>query len=175
MDINLDDLGNGLIGLTEKWGAFLAEAGGYCFYKNKHKPGIPLQVIGPIKDTINIHWDYKDTTQYINSYQDDEEAVEHGACSVAISIIFRLTKYTVIERSSKGGGFDYWLGDKESDYPFQRKARLEVSGIMNGNKNLIRKRVNEKIAQTEKSKHLNLPAIIAVTEFSRPELNLVEK
>ena len=44
---------------------------------------------------------------------------------------FFVGQYTVIHRSRKGTGFDYWLGDEknEDELPLQSKARLEVSGI----------------------------------------------
>jgi hypothetical protein len=46
-------------------------------------------------------------------------------------LIRQLTQFTVIERSRKGTGFDYWLGseDEAGELPFQNKVRLEVSGI----------------------------------------------
>src|ERR1035438_522994 len=37
----------------------------------------------------------------------------------------------VVLRSRKGTGFDYWLG-KGGDAAFAAKARLEVSGILDG-------------------------------------------
>lgn len=74
----------------------------------------------------------------------------------------------MIRRSPKLTGFDYWLGDKESDYPFQDKARLEISGILKGTKSQINQRLNEKLKQTKRTDHLNLPALVVIVEFSRP-------
>jgi hypothetical protein len=48
----------------------------------------------------------------------------------AILLMRALTGYTVIERSRKGTGFDWWLGTE--DNLFQGKVRLEVSGILRG-------------------------------------------
>lgn len=71
------------------------------------------------------------------------------------------------QRSRKGTGFDYWLGD-EADMPFQNKARLEVSGIRNGDQKIIKARVREKLTQTEVSDKTRLPAYVVVVEFGRP-------
>ena len=62
----------------------------------------------------------------------------------------RLTKLTIIERSvkRKGFGFDFWLNSiDEKDILFQRKARLEVSGIRQGSESIIQSRVNMKLKQ----------------------------
>ncbi len=91
-------------------------------------------------------------------------------------LIDKLTPYTVIERSRKGTGFDYWLSTKdETDaLPFQNKVRLEVSGIRRGNDSRVRARVKQKIEQTNPSDGV-LPAYIIVIEFSRPLSFITEK
>jgi hypothetical protein len=73
----------------------------------------------------------------------------------------------VIQRSRKGTGFDYWLGD-ESYMPFESKARLEVSGIRNGDQKVVTARVRAKLMQTEVSDVTSLPAYIVVVEFGHP-------
>jgi hypothetical protein len=47
-------------------------------------------------------------------------------------------------------------------------ARLEVSGIRNGNRGKINARVKQKTEQTRASDAQGLPAYIIVVEFSRP-------
>ncbi len=82
-----------------------------------------------------------------------------------------MTALTVIERSRKGTGFDYWLGTQGSTatLPFDRMARLEVSGIRSkGNRSQINARVKQKTEQTRASDAQGLPAYIIVVEFSRP-------
>ncbi|BAU14873.1 hypothetical protein LEP3755_54280 [Leptolyngbya sp. NIES-3755] len=89
---------------------------------------------------------------------------------VAFLLILQLTDLTVIERSRKGTGFDYWLGSQDSatTLPFERMARLEVSGIRRGNRGQVNTRVKQKIEQTRTSDAQGLPAYIIVVEFSRP-------
>jgi len=74
--------------------------------------------------------------------------------------------YEVIQRSRKGTGFDYWMGD-ESALPFQNKARLEISGIRKGGESDIKTRVKQKLKQTNQSDG-KLPAYVIVIEFGRP-------
>jgi hypothetical protein len=89
---------------------------------------------------------------------------------MAFLLILQLTDLTVIERSRKGTGFDYWLGTQGSTttLPFERMARLEVSGIRKGNRSQINARVKQKTEQTRPSDARGLPAYIIVIEFSRP-------
>ncbi|TAF58742.1 MAG: hypothetical protein EAZ60_01650 [Oscillatoriales cyanobacterium] len=52
--------------------------------------------------------------------------------------------------------------------PFERMARLEVSGIRKGDRSQINARVKLKTEQTRTSDAQGLPAYIIVVEFSRP-------
>jgi len=79
-----------------------------------------------------------------------------------------LTNLKVIRRSPKETGFDYWLGKKDDNFPFQEKARLEVSGILKGSISQINQRLKEKMEQTKQSDDLNLPAYVIIVEFSTP-------
>ena len=79
------------------------------------------------------------------------------------------TDYTVIERSRKGTGFDYMLGDRQEPF-FIPKARLEVSGIMHETDgNTVEQRFRQKSKQTLKTDTTRLPAYVAVVEFSKPK------
>jgi hypothetical protein len=52
--------------------------------------------------------------------------------------------------------------------PFQRMARLEVSGIRKGSQGQINARIKQKTEQSRASDAGGLPAYIIVVEFSRP-------
>ena len=92
-----------------------------------------------------------------------------AAVAVSVMLALRQTDYTVIERSRKGTGFDYMLGDRQ-DLLFTPKARLEVSGIMRETDgNTAGLRFLQKAAQTAKSDDTRLPAYVAVVEFSAPK------
>lgn len=112
------------------------------------------------------------TEKMRGSYADLQEAVEWAACAVAFLIVVEETPYTVVSRSRKGTGFDYWLGDKKAKAPlFQDKARLEVSGILTGSDSDITRRMKTKQAQV--SQHQSkLSAYVVVAEFGQPKAQL---
>ncbi|MEK7395445.1 MAG: hypothetical protein AAB116_00775 [Candidatus Poribacteria bacterium] len=178
----LDKLKNGIPAITSDFGGVLAETGAICFESVNHKNGVELNVSVSSEDgsfdvKCPVFW--QDVTDQMRScYGDLEFTTEHGAYGVAILLILSLTDYTVIERSRKGTGFDYWLGRKD-DVLFQKSARLEVSGIRNGDIDAIRAkvraRVKTKLNQVRRSDELGLPAFIVVVEFSNPLSQVVQR
>ena len=92
---------------------------------------------------------------------------------IAVLLAQKEIGYTVIKRSRKGTGFDYWMGDI-SAYPFQNKARLEISGIRGGNDQQVKARVQQKLKQTGRSDGA-LPAYVIVVEFGQPLAEVQEK
>jgi len=81
---------------------------------------------------------------------------------------------TVVERSVKGTGFDYYVGksDASGDDLFQNVKRLEVSSIIQtGN---IKGRVKKKLAQTRRSDNTGLPAVVVVVEYGPPRAEVAD-
>jgi hypothetical protein len=167
--LNLQSLSRGLPAITPAFGAAIAEAGAICLTDEDHKPGAALEVEGEFSTTFKLDWQPV-TEQTRRCWNDEEYTTEQAAYGVAFLLILRLTNLTVIERSRKGTGFDYWLGiqDSTAGLPFQRMARLEVSGIRKGNRSQINARVKQKAEQTRASDAQGLPAYIIVVEFSSP-------
>jgi hypothetical protein len=130
--ITLEPLTAGKFGLTKVCGSFLAEAAAFCLYQHKHAAPVVFTVRGDVAKSGFLVWDVV-TEQHRGSYADLPEATEWGACGIAILVATRLTGIQFVQRSVKGAGVDYWLGDDTDDHGlFQRKARLEVSGILEG-------------------------------------------
>jgi hypothetical protein len=126
-----------------------------------HEPGATLKVEGEFSTTFKLDWQPV-TEQARRCWNDEEYTTEQAAYGIAFLLILQLTKFTVIEHSRKGTGFDYWLGiqDAFNTLPFQRMARLEVSGIRKGNRAQINSRVKQKTEQTRVSDVQGLPAYI---------------
>jgi hypothetical protein len=80
----------------------------------------------------------------------------------------------VVERSKKGTFFDYWVGSEDKGELFQDRARLEVSGILNGDDKKIEMRTTQKFEQVKRAKG-KLPMYVAVVEFGRPKARVVRK
>ena len=92
---------------------------------------------------------------------------------MAILLIRALTGYTVIERSRKGTGFDWWLGTE--DNLFQGEGRLEVSGILRGTTRRINSRIKARMGQTRQSDNLALTAYVVVVEFGTPRAKVMQR
>lgn len=167
MNIVLDDIKDGMEGITPVWGAFMFEACVVTLKRLEHNnSGTQLNVIGDHKINVTLTWDDIYNEQINNSWMNQDEATEHGAECIAVLLALNLTDYTVIQRSKKYNGFDYWLGKKNTPL-FQDKARLEISGIYKNVSELDR-RYKIKLTQTDQSDHLKIPAYIGIVEFSQP-------
>ena len=164
--IHLGDVIERLPALEPHWLASIAHATAVCLDDQDHQSGVQIAIVSDFKGTFEFHWDAI-TEQMRRTWEDEQYATEHGAYCLAFLLIMELTGLSVIERSRKGPGFDYWLGEP-SELPFQNKARMEVSGIRNGTRGQINQRVREKMEQVSPSDG-TYPAIIVVIEFSRPE------
>ena len=109
------------------------------------------------------------------TWGDLQEATEYGAYGVAIIVALPLTGTPRVERSAKGTGVDYWLGNGNDPRGiFQRTARLEVSGILKGDQPKITARLREKLAQTKRSDKVGLAAYVVIVDFGGPEARFVK-
>jgi hypothetical protein len=175
--IDLSDLMEGIRNLTSARGSGFAEAGAVCLDEQGHKSGVLLHVKGISSERVEI--EYPGVTEKMRkSWRDLAEAAEHGASGIAILLMRDLTNLTVVERSVKGTGFDYWLGPEETaddELIFQNMTRLEISGIRSGGNSDIARRVQDKLSQTDRTDDLGLPAYVVVVEFSKPCSQVVKK
>ena len=170
--INVDALRGGMKpGLSPVVGASFAEAASVCLGERGHASGCTLVVDGAVSATIGLAFTAAGDDAH-RSWNDGPVATEHGAYGLAILLVNHFEGYTVVERSRKGTGFDFWLGRDEVAL-FQNKARLEVSGIREGNESTIAARVKEKCGQLQ-PEFKNFPAFVAVVEYSRPLARLVK-
>lgn len=169
----LQDLCGGLRpGLSKAYGTFLAEAAAICLEDQGHDQGVELKVTGAVEDMFRLYWS-KARNEARASWKDFDEAVEYAAYGVAFLVLRGATGYTVLEKSVKGTGFDYWVGYHDK-LPFQNKTRLEVSGIRNGDDGVVNSRVKTKLTQVERSDGF-YPAYIVIIEFGRPLSRVVKK
>jgi hypothetical protein len=163
----------GMPGLTRTVGAFLAEAAAVCFEVCGHKEEFDLLITGWKRLVCRVRRPAVGL-QTIRAHADLQEATEHGACAVAILVTRELTGAHVLERSAKGTGFDYWIGDAES-LPFRLRIRLEVSGILRGTMADVERRAEQKCCQTERSDATRLDALVFVVEFSHPLAKVIKR
>lgn len=169
----LDDLVHGFPHIPSEGGAMLAQAAAVCLDHQAHVSQVRLEIEGAFTATFSLSWSEEITEAKRRFWNDLEEATQQGAYAVAILLIRALTGYTVIERSRKGTGFDWWLGTE--DNLFQGKARLEVSGILRGARRRINDRIKARLGQTRQSNRLALTAYVVVVEFGTPRAKVVQR
>jgi hypothetical protein len=113
-------------------------------------------------------------SQVLSGHADMQDATEFGACGVAIALLHAQEGLLVVQRSAKGGGFDYYLAPPGwTGLLFQGTTRLEVSGILDAAAS-IASRVAKKQSQISKSKSSGLPGFVAVVEFGSPAAEVVD-
>lgn len=135
-----------------------------------HNSGVTFSINGLCNKDYSLEWETPLDKRAKFGWRDHQEATEYGATGIAILLAVRLTEYTTVERSFKGTGFDYYLLSRTDNdvLPFQHAARLEISGIEQGNKKTVLRRVEAKKKQTDRSDNTNLDAFISVVEFNNP-------
>jgi hypothetical protein len=160
--------------ITSAFATVLGEAAAVCLENNAHKTGVLMSVDGISQHTFTVTWDQLESS-HKTTYADLQDATELGAYGVALLVIREVTGLTAIERSAKGGGFDWWVGHADGpSLPFQGKRRVEVSGILKDGGGTMEARLKQKIRQTDPSDSLG-PAIIAIIEFGQPKARVEEK
>lgn len=151
-----------------------------CLEHNNHRSGTEadLRDLNEMLARLELVWKKPIDDNDRRNWGGPSNAAERAGEGMAWLIIHRFTDYTVIRRSLKKTGVDFWLGNKEDveKLVFQDKARMEAKGRTELKYDRqIQRVVNKALEQTEQSDNTKLPAYIVVTEFSRPVIYLVEK
>ena len=170
--IDLEKLTEGMLGLSPRRGASMAEAASVCLDDQGHASPTDLELSGSMNEVASMTWASPDD-QARRSWADETDATEHGAYAVALSIAKETRGLNALERSRKFNGFDYWLGTDESTL-FSDKVRLEVSGIRNGDTGQVNGRVKEKLAQIDTSAGV-LRGLVIVVEFGNARARVVDR
>jgi hypothetical protein len=145
---------------------YIEEAVRFCLDYNNHLAGKVLEVDGHYQGRFELRW-IALARNYWNAFADCQAAVEHAAYGIAFLLMLTLTEHRVIQRSAKGTGFDFWLGNRGVP-GFQNHARLEISGILLG-PSRVRSRGLEKQVQSRRSDSTGLPVYVVIVEFSHPK------
>jgi hypothetical protein len=163
-------------GIYPGGGQSLADACMVCLHSHSHEHLVQLAIVGTTEYVCSIHWEPELVTERMcHFWKDMDRAAEWGAEGIAILLVLAVTDYTVIDRSVKGTGFDYWLGHKGSQDMFTYAGRLEVSGMRKGTDGELNRRTQRKVEQTKQSDALSLPAFAIVVEFSRPKAKMIRR
>ena len=168
--INLNQLKQGISGITATYGEFLWETLVYCLVKMGHESGVHLVVLGNKKTKLELTWSGKLNKEVAATYNDELDLAEYGATAMAILLVLKLTDYTYLKRAQKGSRGDYWLGKKDEQGVLILDGLLEISGILKETKNnRLSKRFREKEIQVKLSPYQSVSKNIVVVEFSTPK------
>ena len=176
MTLDLAQLHQGTPGLTKAFGTLICEAASFSFETNTHQSGVTMTLSGCFgANPLVVTWPSIEGNAHA-TYNDPQFAAEFGAYGVAVLLVELLTDFTVVERSKKGTGFDFWLAPKSAaNSPlFQSKRKLEVSGLYAGDESDLKSRVKQKVAQMAKG-GVPLPGYGVVVHFPRPETRAAEQ
>ena len=78
--------------------------------------GTILHLDGNRKGSIPLYWeDYFDET-IDRSWKEINYCTDHAAVCMSCVLAIHETEFTIVERSCKGDGFDYWLGRGKGYY-----------------------------------------------------------
>jgi hypothetical protein len=171
--LTLEELSVNFPHIPPECGTALVRSAVLCLEGQGHKSGALLAVRGSFNTAFPLLWSVDVTEAMRRYWNDPDETAEQGAYPVAVLLLRSLARLTVLERSRKGTGFDWWLAPE--DNLFQVAARLEVSGIMRGSARRLNARLKERMAQTKRSDPSGLTAYVAVVEFGGPEARVVRR
>lgn len=167
-DLPLEKLKDPQPGMTSVAGHLLYENCLVRLSASGHQSGVSLGIAGGLEAAFRVTWSTEITDQMRRTWADPRENVELAACGLSILVISELTDYVVVERALQGTGIDYWLGYKTDEFPYFKRARLEVSGIVQARNNSeIRLRLRQKQIQSELTASTS-PIYVSVVEFSQP-------
>ena len=133
-----------------------------------HQSGVNLTFeLMPNKHKATLTWDEEITDGLRNSHADEIRAVEESACAIAFLLIENFTPETVHMQARRRTHVDYYLSakGKEGDSVYSISSKLEVSGIINGN----RSKISQRLSSKEKRLILDdFPVYVIVVEHSKP-------
>src|SRR5688500_8083219 len=106
MTLNLNDITQGLPGLTPAIGQHLFESCVVCLTRQNHDhKGTRFRVYGDQKIDFTLTWNDIFSDQLERSWADQFYATEHGAVCLAILLALKMTDYTIVEKSARKNGF----------------------------------------------------------------------
>ena len=177
--LDLDQLNEEIPALTNDFAGYLRQAILMCLQEHFHSSGVACSIKG-LSRTIaaaEILWSGEFSTRIARLFGAPANAAEYAGEGIAILTILTTTDYTILERSNKGTGIDFWLGHRgaSSEENFQRSARMEAKGRTRlDRESQIRSEVRKGLIQAGRSDDTNLPVYVILTEFSRPIIYMVQ-
>ena len=175
MNLKLHTIGKDIEGISEIFGAYMAECAAVCFDSQGHKSGVQLPYSdGEVTKYGVVEWTNAVNDALLNSHFDEKRTTDFGAMGVAVLLASHLTDYTIFKSSATDNGYDFWLGKRMIDGSFA-SARLEISGIRRETpQNTVKSRLSVKEKQILKRADKDTICYISIIEFSKPEAKFIQ-
>src|SRR5438132_10658444 len=106
--LTLEDLSEGFPHIPPECGTVLVQSAVLCLEGQGHQSGALLTVRGSFDTAFRLLWSVDVTEAMRRYWNDPAETAEQGAYSLALLMLRSLARLTVLERSRKGNGFDWW-------------------------------------------------------------------
>lgn len=175
--LDLDELKNGLPGISKNIGAYLVEAAIICLEKNGHQSGVEIIVSGIKNENFELIWSDKIDSNIINSWKDLKEATEYGATAIAALAIRAISGLLITGRIPQSEQSDYILQKLENHNKglIEPDALLEVTGILKEKKgNTLKMRIQKKKKHIEAGANRKYPTFVIVIEFGTPKSKIIK-
>jgi hypothetical protein len=157
--------------------AYYGTSASYCLRQHRAKGAILLRYTDTKSEkTLSVHA-LPITRAVRATFNDLQDATEHGAYGVALLTAARELGATLAERSWKGPGLDFHLhppGHEASVDPddiFSGTWALEVSGLLQGTAADVDGRLRQKKKQVASAAKMQ-PTLVAIVECSEPSTTL---
>jgi hypothetical protein len=163
-DLKFRDLSKRHPGVTDAISAYFYEAAQVCLGRHHAPPQYIELQDGSREIKCTAQWTPADARTR-RSWANTIDATRDGAYGIALAAMELTRGLVAVRRAETGTGSDYYLGspgDLQED--LENSLRLEVSGTDEGDGNIIRSRLRQKISQARAGND-NLPAVAAVVAF----------
>ena len=140
-----------------------SEAAEVCLARHHTPPATSLQVACADTESVRVlNWSAPDDTAR-RSWRNRDDATRDGAYVVSLAVVERELGLVALSRADTRTGADYYVG-KPGLPDIEEAFRLEVSGVDEGDRTEVRKRLKLKEDQAARGDSF-LPAFASVVGF----------
>lgn len=151
-------------GITKAIGATFAEAASVCFHRHHNSPLEMEARVHSQSIVCTLEWSLPDE-RTLRAWANEIDTTEAGAYGVSLAALEAIDGFVAVRRAETLTGADFYVAPIGTDPDdLEDCLRLEVSGLNDGTKSAIERRLAAKLDQASNG-NSNLPAVAAVIGF----------
>lgn len=163
--LRLDDMHLRHRALTQPIAGSYQEAAAVCLHWYHTSPIEVTLSDNTTKSVAKVSWHAPDA-RTADAWANRTDTTEAGAYGCVIASVELSRGLFAVRRAETGTGADYYVGRVGAGVDdLEECLRLEVSGVSDGDRNAVKKRLLEKVAQAQRG-NSSLPAVAGVVGFS---------